>query len=71
LHYRDGIIFKTENFYDEDLKRIQASYEILFTELGNLEFAGEEKIFNGSYTKWNEEGKVTESGVFKLGQKVK
>ncbi len=71
LYYKNGIIFKTENFYDEDLKKIKESYEIFYTELGNIEFAGEEKIFNGSYKKWNEEGKVIESGVYKLGLKVK
>lgn len=71
LYYKNGIIFKTENFYDEDLKRIKESHEIFYTELGNIEFAGEDKIFNGSYKKWNEEGKIIESGVYKLGQKVK
>ncbi|WP_298115128.1 hypothetical protein [Flavobacterium sp.] len=71
LYYKNGIIFKIVNFYDEDFKRIKESYEIFYTELGNIEFAGEEKIFNGNYKKWNEEGKVIESGVYKQGKKVK
>lgn len=70
-YYKDGIIIKVENFYDEDLEKIKERYALFYTELGNLEYADEDKIFDGPYKKWDEKGNIIESGIYKLGQKVK
>ncbi len=70
-YYKDGTIVKVEVYFDQDLKQIKESYGIFYTELGNIEFPGEIKVFDGDYKKWDIKGNLIESSKYKFGKKVK
>lgn len=70
-YYKDGIIVKVEVYFEQDLTKIKESYGIFYTELGNIEFPGEVKVFDGDYKKWNINGNLIENVKYKFGKKVK
>ncbi|MBW2960583.1 hypothetical protein [Mesonia aestuariivivens] len=69
-YYSKGCLTKIENFYDEDCKLIKESYEIFYTEVGNLLVKNIESTYNGKYKLWNRDGKLIESGTYKMGVKI-
>ncbi len=69
-YYKDGIIVKVEVYFEQDVTKIKESYGIFYTELGNIEFPGEDKIIDGDCKKWDINGNLIENIKYKFGKKV-
>ncbi|WP_196890303.1 hypothetical protein [Aureivirga sp. CE67] len=70
VFYLNGVKVKIESYYDEECKILKERHEIFSTQIGSLDLNEISLSYNGKYEYWTKDGELSESGVYKMGNKV-